>query len=212
MARLKAYKPSKHNELFDAMDDAFVQMRTGRPGPVFMSLPMDLQSDAADVPKAESHPIDAQQSEPDPAAIQWAAELLMNANRAVIVTGGGVSLSGAEAELLKLGEDRAYATDFISENQALPPDFVMAAKAFGLHAEGVSNPADIGPAITRALESSRPALVEVSVAQDFLNAGSTVVGWWDVPIPDYLTDRRAEYEKNRAEEVPPPTRRSPEGG
>ena len=132
-------------------------------------------------------------------------------NTVVVVLNNYGWYSIRDLQMAELGEDRAYATDFISEDQTLPPDFVMAAKAFGLHAEGVSNPSDIGPAITRALESGRPSLVEVSVARDFPNSGSTVVGWWDVPIPDYLTDRRAAYEKNRAEEVPPPTRRSSEG-
>jgi hypothetical protein len=26
------------------------------------------------------------------------------------------------------------------------------------------------------------------------------VGWWDVPVPTYLTERRARHERERAEE------------
>jgi hypothetical protein len=26
------------------------------------------------------------------------------------------------------------------------------------------------------------------------------VGWWDVPVPEYLTEQRARYERERAEE------------
>ena len=31
-------------------------------------------------------------------------------------------------------------------------------------------------------------------------SGSPAVGWWDVPVPTYLPERRAQYEQERAEE------------
>ena len=55
-----------------------------------------------------------------------------------------------------------------------------------------------------ALAQDGPSLVEVKVARDYPNSGSTVVGWWDVPIPAYLEDRRAAYEEARKEIEPPP--------
>lgn len=474
----KAYRPSDHKILFEVMDDAFSEMTTGRPGPVFVSLPMDLQAGAGDVPAAEQHTCPSGEAKPiDDVAIRDAAELLLNARRAVIVAGGGVALSGAEDALLKLankagaavvatlqakgcfpedhplygwlpgskgtsignaltlaadvilavgcrftdqtassyrddttfnfpetrlihididsneigknmpvdvaiagdakqsleaifdaladagerdeeavseyvreisrlreiwmteteplresdaepptvprffkelrsvlsrdaivvtssghaqacilefpfyeprtnitaggfstmgfaypaslgaklaapdrqvvavvgdgdflmtmqemataqqyginsvvvvlnnygwysirdlqmaelGEDRSYAVEFADQDTTAPPDFVAAARAFGLHAEGVDNPREIGRAVTRAIESGKPSLVEVKVARDYPNSGSTVVGWWDVPVPEYLIARRAEYEANRQREIPSARRRSPNG-
>lgn len=85
----KAYRPLDHATLFESLKDAFTQMMTGRPGPVFVSLPMDLQADAGDVPAAEHHadPSCEAQPPPDDVVVREAAELLMNARRAVIVGG-----------------------------------------------------------------------------------------------------------------------------
>jgi acetolactate synthase-1/2/3 large subunit len=108
-----------------------------------------------------------------------------------------------DLQMAEFGEDRAFATDW---DAAKSPDFVAIAKGFGLHAESVDQPGDIQAAIGRALAQDGPTLVEVKVARDYPNSGSTVVGWWDVPIPTYLKDRRANYEEARKEIEPPPGR------
>jgi len=106
-----------------------------------------------------------------------------------------------DLQMAEFGEDRAIATDWDSESS---PDFVAVAKGFGLYSESVDQPGDIQAAVERALKHDGPSLVEVKVARDFPNSGSTVVGWWDVPIPTYLEDRRAKYEQARKEIEPPP--------
>ena len=106
-----------------------------------------------------------------------------------------------DLQMAEFGEDRAIATDW---DAAKSPDFVAIAKGFGLYSESVDKPDDIQEAVNRALEHDGPSLVEVKVARDFPNSGSTVVGWWDVPIPTYLEDLRAQYEQARNEIEPPP--------
>jgi len=106
-----------------------------------------------------------------------------------------------DLQMAEFGEDRAVGTDW---NDAKSPDFVAIAKGFGLYSESVDQPDEIQAAVNRALKHDGPSLVEVKVARDFPNSGSTVVGWWDVPIPTYLEDRRAEYEQARKEIEPPP--------
>ncbi len=106
-----------------------------------------------------------------------------------------------DLQMAEFGEDRAIGTDWDSEKS---PDFVKIAQGFGLKAESVEQPGDIQAAVERALAHDGPSLVEVKVARDFPNSGSTVVGWWDVPIPAYLEDRRAKYEQARKEIEPPP--------
>ncbi len=108
-----------------------------------------------------------------------------------------------DLQMAEFGEDRAIGIDW---DAAKSPDFVAIAKGFGLHAELVDRPDDIQAAIGRALAHNGPSLVEVRVARDYPNSGSTVVGWWDVPVPAYLTDRRANYEQARKEIEPPPAK------
>jgi len=107
-----------------------------------------------------------------------------------------------DLQMAEFGEDRAIGVDW---DDSKSPDFVKIAEGFGLHAESVEKPDDIHAAIKRAFEHGGPALVEVKVARDFPNSGSTVVGWWDVPIPEYLEDRRRAYEQARKEIDPPPS-------
>ncbi len=106
-----------------------------------------------------------------------------------------------DLQMAEFGEDRAIAIDWDSDKS---PDFVAIARGFGLMSELVTQPGDIQAAVARALAHDGPSLVEVKVARDFPNSGSTVVGWWDVPIPAYLGDRRASYEQARKQIEPPP--------
>ena len=106
-----------------------------------------------------------------------------------------------DLQMAEFGEDRAIGIDWDADKS---PDFVAVAKGFGLQAESVEQPDDIQAAVSRALAHDGPSLVEVKVARDFPNSGSTVVGWWDVPIPAYLEDRRSDYEQARNEIEPPP--------
>ena len=106
-----------------------------------------------------------------------------------------------DLQMAEFGEDRAIGIDWDADKS---PDFVTVAKGFGLQAESVDRPDDIQAAVNRALAHDGPSLVEVKVARDFPNSGSTVVGWWDVPIPAYLEDRRADYEQARNEIESPP--------
>jgi acetolactate synthase-1/2/3 large subunit len=106
-----------------------------------------------------------------------------------------------DLQMAEFGEDRAFGIDWDADKS---PDFVKIAEGFGLHAESIEQSGDIQAAIGRALAHNGPSLVEVKVARDYPNSGSTVVGWWDVPIPTYLEDRRADYEQARKEIEPPP--------
>jgi acetolactate synthase-1/2/3 large subunit len=60
-------------------------------------------------------------------------------------------------------------------------DYAMMAKAFGLHAERVTDPARLRPALTQAFEHA-PALLDVVVTQDALSSDAGKgLGW----VPDY---------------------------
>jgi len=111
-------------------------------------------------------------------------------------------MSISDLQTAVYGEDRAFAVEFRRPDGGLVgPDFEALAKAFGCHAEKVDRAEQVEPALRRAFESGRPAVIEAIVNREFPYSGGKAVGWWDVPVPMYLEERRAKYEKERSEEV-----------
>ncbi|MCQ8193929.1 hypothetical protein [Streptomyces rugosispiralis] len=53
--------------------------------------------------------------------------------------------------------------------------------------------------LCKAVQSGEPALVEIPTDRDA--AGPWVPGWWDFPVPEYITDeRQEEYQRTRSTE------------
>jgi acetolactate synthase-1/2/3 large subunit len=98
------------------------------------------------------------------------------------------------------GEERAEGAEFLKEDRPISPDLAAVARAFGCHAERISAPGEVGPALERAFAAGRPAVVEVTVEREYPLSGSPAVGWWDVPVPAYLREKRERYERERSEE------------
>jgi len=102
---------TKHNYLVKSADDlaetvheAFHIARSGRPGPVVIDIPKDIQFDKTTY--QEPMPVEAQSyrpaTKPDMSAIEQAVDLMEAAKRPVFYTGGGVINAGPEAsELLR---------------------------------------------------------------------------------------------------------------
>jgi acetolactate synthase-1/2/3 large subunit len=98
------------------------------------------------------------------------------------------------------GEERAVGAEFLKGSTPISPDLTALARAFGCHAERVSAPDEVRPALERAFAAKAPAVVEVMVERAYPLSGSPAVGWWDVPVPTYLVEKRTRYERERAEE------------
>lgn len=101
----RAYKAGRVDELPFIMHRAFNTMLSGRPGPVHVEVPMDIQTEAADV---EIHPLASHMAigvaYPDPIAIERAAALLLSAARPVIIAGGGAISANASEALTALAQ------------------------------------------------------------------------------------------------------------
>ena len=69
-----------------------------------------------------------------------------------------------------------------------------------LHAELVTDPAAVCPAVQRALASGGPSVVAIKVDRDLERAGPDKTGWWDVPVSEAHPESRAEQLAGRAEE------------
>jgi acetolactate synthase-1/2/3 large subunit len=135
-----AYRPTSPTELADSLSDAFVQMGSGRPGPTFVSLPMDVQADAADVDIAPTQiPVEAFLAA-EPSQVTAAARLLRQAMRPVIVIGGGVTLANAEGELLRLAEKTGVpVVATLQAKGAFPEDHPLYAWLLGSKGTSVGN-------------------------------------------------------------------------
>ncbi len=100
---------SKHNYLVkdasrlgDVIHEAFYVATSGRPGPVVVDLPKDVQVARATYvrPGAPSHKTYKPQVKGDLAAIEAAVEMLAAAERPILYTGGGIINSGPGASVL----------------------------------------------------------------------------------------------------------------
>lgn len=70
------------------------------------------------------------------------------------------------------------------------PDFAALGAAYGLSSQRVETSAELEEALRKAIDSNEPTLIEVPTDRDA--AGPWTPGWWDWPIPTYVTDERAE--------------------
>ncbi|MBN8635519.1 MAG: thiamine pyrophosphate-binding protein [Anaerolineae bacterium] len=98
------------------------------------------------------------------------------------------------------GDGASYGSMFEQEQEAITPHLADAARAFGAHAARVTHPDEIGPALRAALASGAPAVVEIMVDTQRGTSGGQAPGWWDVPVPGYYPERRAQYEREKSEE------------
>jgi acetolactate synthase-1/2/3 large subunit len=99
------WQPSRVDELPFVLHRAWNQMLSGRPGPVLLDLPMDVQADSAEVTMPEPDEREARHPpRPSADAIERAARLLDEASRPVIVSGGGVILADATDKVRALAE------------------------------------------------------------------------------------------------------------
>ena len=78
-----------------AFRQAFQIMRSGRPGPVHLDLPIDVQKELIEYDPDADGPLEIARPRPNPAAIERTIDMLLAAERPVIVAGGGII--GADA-------------------------------------------------------------------------------------------------------------------
>ncbi|WP_273887320.1 glyoxylate carboligase [Rubrobacter naiadicus] len=86
--------------------EAFRVAREGRPGPVLIDLPLDVQKSTLEVdfdPRRDG-PLGFERPEPSPEAIREVIEMILAAERPVLMPGGGVILADASEELVELAE------------------------------------------------------------------------------------------------------------
>ena len=135
---------TKHNEIVTdveripaAIAEAFHIATTGRPGPVLIDVPKDVQQATAAWSPGRA-PMDLPgyrvPGPPSPAAIRAAAALLRQARRPVLYVGGGVIKSNSHDELLRLAElAQAPVTTTLMARGAFPDAHPLALGMPGMH-------------------------------------------------------------------------------
>lgn len=105
---------TKHNylvrdakELAKTIKEAFYLAHSGRPGPVVIDLPVDVQLQEAEFEYPSE--VNIRSYRPTyfghPGQIKKALKLIYSSKQPVIIAGGGVIISGASGELLRFAED-----------------------------------------------------------------------------------------------------------
>lgn len=93
-------------ELAQIVKEAFHIATTGRPGPVLIDIPKDVSSEKIDYIKPGELNLPGYKPllDGDPALIMEAARAIAKSERPLIYAGGGVVISGAQEELVRLAE------------------------------------------------------------------------------------------------------------
>ena len=101
-----AFQPLDPREIPQVVKKAFYIAGSGRPGPVLIDIPKDVQTGEAEIEFPDAIKVRgyAPAMDPDLALIEKAVDALLNAERPMILAGGGVAISGAFSELQALAE------------------------------------------------------------------------------------------------------------
>tara|TARA_Y100001001_G_scaffold50648_1_gene46839 strand:- start:41 stop:1738 length:1698 start_codon:yes stop_codon:yes gene_type:complete len=101
----KTYMVMSAADLADTVREAFYIAQEGRPGPVLIDIPRDVQLELAEAEFPEvTAPETPEVSEEAMERLKEAARLINEAERPLIISGHGVMTSGATKELLSLAE------------------------------------------------------------------------------------------------------------
>ena len=115
---------------------AFHIASTGRPGPVLVDLPKDVQTESAEMDFSASIEIRGYKPKIDPHPIQVrrAVDLLVQAERPIMLTGGGAILSNASQEVQELAEFllMPVATTLMGKG-SIPEDHPLSLGMVGMH-------------------------------------------------------------------------------
>jgi acetolactate synthase-1/2/3 large subunit len=128
----KVFQPTRGEMVPLAVRQAWKTMVTGRPGPVVLDVPFDvfMEASATEAPKPQEWSANIScRCGADPEGVVQAVDMLLSAERPVIIVGQGVRYGGASNELLKL-----------AERLQIP----VAASASGLGAIDASHPLALG--------------------------------------------------------------------
>ncbi len=134
----------RRQDLGMILKKAFYIARTGRPGPVLIDLPKDIQCAVGDSTYPET--INIRSYKPNTGVhqgqVKKAMTALKNAKKPIFLVGGGVKISGAQEEMVKLAEiTHVPVITTIMGKGAIPTDHPLYVGNVGMHGKYACNKA-----------------------------------------------------------------------
>jgi len=137
-----SYQPRTPEEIPTMVKQGFYIAETGRPGPVLLDIPKDVQQNEGNIPFPDEvrvpgyHPW----TDPDMQNTARAVELLLSAKKPIILAGGGVIISSAFPELQSVAELLMIpvVTTFKGKG-AFPEDHPLSLGPIGMHGHAEAN-------------------------------------------------------------------------
>lgn len=137
-----SFQPRKVAEIPEMVKKGFYIAESGRPGPVLIDVPKDVQQDTKEVQFPDLIKIRGYNPtiEGDLSTIGKAANMLLGAQRPIIMSGGGVILAGAFSELEVLAELllSPVVTTFKGKG-SFPENHPLAMGPIGMHGHAEAN-------------------------------------------------------------------------
>ena len=130
------------NDLPRIMKEAFHLASSGRPGPVLVDIPKDVQTTecTASFPDEVDMPGYHVQTRSNPEDLQRTAELIMQSKRPLLYVGAGAVISQASKQVLALAEKlRAPVTTTLLGKGAFPETHELSVGMLGMHGTAYAN-------------------------------------------------------------------------
>ena len=137
-----AFQPRDPKEIPDIVKKGFYIAETGRPGPVLLDIPKDVQQNEAEMIFPDEVKIRGYHpwTDPDITNVEKAIQMLLSADKPIILAGGGVIISSAFAELQAVAETLMIpvVTTFKGKG-SFPENHVLSLGPIGMHGHAEAN-------------------------------------------------------------------------
>lgn len=137
-----AFQPTSAKDIPEVVRKGFFIAETGRPGPVLIDIPKDVQQNDAQMTFPDEFKIRGYHpwTDPDIVEIERAIKMLLSAERPVILAGGGTIISSAFSELQALSEMLMIpvVTTFKGKG-AFPENHPLSLGPIGMHGHAEAN-------------------------------------------------------------------------
>src|SRR3989338_5054863 len=140
---------TKHNYQIRNTDDipmvirkAYKLAREGRPGPVYIDVPKDVQTNESNVQIPEKVDIPSYKPtlHPNPIQLKKAVKLMLEAERPLILAGGGTMIANAHKELLAFAEALVAPVSTTTMAKGIfPEDHPLSLHVAGMHGTEAAN-------------------------------------------------------------------------
>lgn len=163
-----AAQASSVGEIPEVVHEAFVRMRSGRPRPAVVQIPLDVLAERDDVSPLSPQTLERPAAEAT--AVARAAELLAQAERPIVWAGGGVNIAGANETLRRVAELLGAPVVTTPDGKgAIPED----------HPLSLGNASGEGPVIDLLRRSDAALVVGTRFQQRIMRN-------WTLPIPKMM--------------------------